>query len=76
MKTPTVGDDIPTDPDGWPECITQGKGEPAPSAFLAVCVGRATEVACSVHCEGTGCGGHPICKPCLDLAVTTGLVTK
>lgn len=31
-------------------------------------------VADSIHCAGTGCGGHPICRPCYDLGIQRGLI--
>lgn len=60
---------------GLPECITQDPREPAAPEFLAVCAKRATEVSCSIHCPPE-CGGHPVCKPCLALAVERGLVKR
>ena len=58
------------------ECITQDPNEPAGADYLAVCTGEATEVVVSRFCQDTGCGGHPICPPCLDLALSRGLVIK
>ena len=58
---------------GLPECITQDPREPASRAFLDICAVTATEIADSVYCPPE-CGGHPICKPCLALALELGLV--
>lgn len=62
-------------------CITQDPGEPAADMYLEICEGVAFTMATSVRCpvEETEtlipCGGHPICKPCFDLAVELGFVT-
>jgi len=59
--------------DGLPECVTQDPREPAGPEFLRICATWGTEIADSVHCPPE-CGGHPICKPCLALALDQGLV--
>jgi hypothetical protein len=58
-----------------PECITQAPNEPAGPDYLAVCAVHATEIADSIHYPPE-CGGHPVCKPCLALAVERGLVVR
>lgn len=63
-KAPTV--DLPL-------CITQDAKEPASPDFLAICTTHATEIACSRNCPDE-CGGHPICRPCLALASTKGMI--
>lgn len=55
-------------------CITQDPYEPVGAEFLAVCDDNPVDVMTSRNCENTGCGGHPICRPCLTLARETGLV--
>jgi hypothetical protein len=63
----------PAPTEGLPECITQDPKEPAGPDYLAGCAKWATEIADSIHCPPE-CGGHPVCKPCLALAVERGLV--
>ena len=55
-------------------CVTQDPRERAAAdpAFLDVCTGVGEHIVCSTACEGTGCGGHPICTPCRDLAAEKG----
>lgn len=55
----------------WFECITQSPDEPSPPEFLAVCTVDAELLACSFRCPFE-CGGHPICRPCFDLANQRG----
>ena len=55
----------------WFECITQSPDEPAPPEYLAVCTVEAELLACSFRCPDE-CGGHPICRPCFDLAHERG----
>lgn len=57
------------------DCITQDGVEAllAPD-YLAICSVRADLMACSRYCQGTGCGGHPICRPCYDLGIERGLI--
>ncbi len=57
------------------KCVTQDPREPASAQFLAVCTVIATEVATSRYCPDGECGGHPVCAPCLTVAIATGLVT-
>lgn len=65
---------IDRSPDEWFECITQSPDEPSPAEFLAVCTVSADLLAESVNCTEAGCGGHPICRPCYELAVERGRV--
>jgi hypothetical protein len=58
---------------GLPPCVTQDPREPAHRDYLAICAIHATEIADSIHCPPE-CGGHPVCRPCLALAVERGLV--
>jgi hypothetical protein len=55
-------------------CVTQDPRERmlASSEYLEVCTGVGEHVVNSVNCGGTGCGGHMICTPCRDLALSTG----
>jgi len=55
-------------------CITQDPEESAPPELLAVCDDNPVDVMPSQLRDGNGCGGHPICAPCLALARQTGLV--
>lgn len=55
-------------------CVTQGSEESGSFKYKAICTKRADLLATSIHCVGTGCGGHPICRPCYELSVKTGLV--
>ena len=55
------------------ECVTQDPREPAGPDYLAVCTKVGTEISDSIHCPPE-CGGHPVCVPCLDLAILKGLV--
>jgi hypothetical protein len=67
---------VPATEDGQlPDCITQAPNEPAGPDYLAICAIHATEIADSIRCPPE-CGGHPICKPCLALAVERGLVVR
>ena len=65
-------EDAPTD--DWFDCITQSPDEPAGTEYLAVCTVKADLLAESVNCTEAGCGGHPICRPCFDIAVQRGRV--
>lgn len=59
------------------ECITQDAKEAAIAPdYVSICTIRADLMACSVHCAGTGCGGHPICRPCYTLGVERGLIVE
>ena len=53
------------------ECITQSPDEPSPPEFLDVCTIKADLIACSFRCPEE-CGGHPICRPCFELARQRG----
>lgn len=55
-------------------CISQDRSQAVPQEYLAICTETADLLANSTYCEGTGRGGHPICRPCYDLARLTGLV--
>ena len=65
--------DAPTEAD-WFDCITQSPDEPAGPEYHVVCTVKADLLAESVNCTAAGCGGHPICRPCFDLAIERGLV--
>jgi hypothetical protein len=53
-------------------CITQDPSEPAGPEYLAVCTGFGELLGRSFHCPPE-CGGHPICRPCYELAQANGL---
>lgn len=57
-------------------CVTQDPREQelASLEFIKACDDNPVDVITSRNCEGTGCGGHPICAPCLALAREKGLV--
>jgi len=56
-------------------CLTQDAREQAfaDPEFLTACTREATSIATSVFCTPE-CGGHPICGPCLQLALRNGMV--
>jgi hypothetical protein len=57
-------------------CITQDMREALAAGpdYLAVCTGTAELISTSIYCEGTGCGGHPVCRPCYELGKERGLI--
>jgi hypothetical protein len=59
---------------GGLHCITRDPEEPVTAQELGVCDDNPVAIVASIHCEGTGCGGHLICRPCLDAAYESGLV--
>lgn len=60
------------------ECITQDPAERAlaDAGYLAACTGSADLMALSRNCVGTGCGGHPICRPCFEVGKSLGWVLR
>jgi hypothetical protein len=55
-------------------CCTRDPQEPASQRYLDVCTGVAWAVVTGQNCE-EDCGGHPLCRPCLDVAKATGWLT-
>lgn len=72
----TVPTITPTTSDDKIHCVTQHPRERqwASAEFLEVCDDNPVDVITSRNCVGTGCGGHPICAPCLELAREKGIV--
>ena len=62
------------------ECVTQAERHiPGAAPYLAVCNGRAEVIATSPMCPRPPeepCGGHPLCRPCLDLGRAVGWIVQ
>lgn len=62
------------------ECVTQAEKDiPEAAPYLEVYDGWAVAIATSRLCpteDGERCGGHPVCRPCLELGKANGWIVE